>query len=228
VLTAAALGALAAFHLARSRTVQLFGRIVPRVETGERLVALTFDDGPAPEPIEEVLAVLASRGVRSTFFVNGANLERHPELGRRLLAAGHELGNHTYAHERMVLKSPAFIRSEVERTDALIRAAGQDGAILFRPPYGWKLVGLPWHLARTGRTTVTWDIDADAPPAGRDARQIVASCLPRVRPGSIVLMHPWYAGRAPSRQALPVLVDLLQADGFRLVTVRELLARTGR
>jgi peptidoglycan/xylan/chitin deacetylase (PgdA/CDA1 family) len=144
------------------------------------------------------------------------------------VAAGHELGNHTYAHERMVLKSPAFIRSEVERTDALIRAAGQDGAIAFRPPFGWKLVGLPWYLARTGRTTVTWDVDADAPPAGHDAQRIVAACLPRVRPGSIVLLHPWYSGRAPSRQALPLLVDRLQADGFRLVTVRELLARAER
>jgi peptidoglycan/xylan/chitin deacetylase (PgdA/CDA1 family) len=227
-LGAAPLGLFATFQLARSRTVQLFGRIVPRVETRERLVALTFDDGPAPEPLEEVLSVLASRGVRSTFFVNGANLARHPGLGRRLVAAGHELGNHTYAHERMVLKSPAFIRSEVERTDALIRAAGQDGAIAFRPPFGWKLVGLPWYLARTGRTTVTWDVDADAPPAGHDAQRIVAACLPRVRPGSIVLLHPWYSGRAPSRQALPLLVDRLQADGFRLVTVRELLARAER
>jgi peptidoglycan/xylan/chitin deacetylase (PgdA/CDA1 family) len=139
--------------------------------------------------------------------------------------AGHELGNHTYSHERMVLRSPSFIRTEVERTDALIREAGHAGPILFRPPFGWKLVGLPWYLARTGRTTVTWDVDADAPPAGRDAERIVAECLPRVRPGSIVLMHPWFEGREPSRRALPVLIDRLRADGYRLVTVRELIAR---
>ena len=226
-LLATPLGLYATFRLARARTVQTFGRIVPRVETTERLVALTFDDGPTPEPMDEVLGVLASRGVRSTFFVNGVSLERHPGLGGRLVAAGHELGNHTYSHERMVLRRPSFIRSEVERTDALIRAAGQDGAVLFRPPFGWKLVGLPWYLARTGRTTVTWDVDADAPPAGHDAERIVAACLPRVRPGSIVLLHPWFDGREPSRQALPVLIDRLQADGYRLVTVRELLARAG-
>jgi peptidoglycan-N-acetylglucosamine deacetylase len=228
VLIATPAGLYATFRLARARTVQAFGHIVTRVETGERLVALTFDDGPAAEPMDEVLAVLSARGVRSTFFVNGSALEGRPDLGRRLVAAGHELANHTYSHERMVLRSPAFIRAEVERTDALIRGAGQDGPILFRPPFGWKLLGLPWYLARTGRTTVTWDIDADEPPAGHDAERIVAGCLARVRPGSIVLMHPWFAGREPTRRALPVLIERLQTDGYRLVTVRELLARAGR
>jgi len=132
------------FRLARSRTVQAFGRLVPRVETNDRVVALTFDDGPAPEPMDEVLAVLASRSVHATFFVNGASLEEYPELGRHLVAAGHELGNHTYSHDRMVLKSQAAIREQVERTDGLIRRSGQSGEILFRPPYGWKLFGLPW------------------------------------------------------------------------------------
>jgi peptidoglycan/xylan/chitin deacetylase (PgdA/CDA1 family) len=216
-LLAAVLALVATFRLARSR-----------VETRERLVALTFDDGPTAEPIEEVLGVLRSRGVRSTFFVNGVSLARAPELGLRLVASGHELGNHTYSHERMVLKSPGFIRSEVERTDALIRSSGQGGEILFRPPFGWKLVGLPWYLARTDRTTVTWDVDADAPPEGGDADRIVAKCLARVRPGSILLLHPWFGSRAPSRKALPVLIDRLQADGYRLVTVRELLARAER
>jgi peptidoglycan-N-acetylglucosamine deacetylase len=222
----ALLGAGGLYRLARSRTVQVFGKLIARVETPRRMVALTFDDGPTPEAIDEVLRILESRRVRGTFFVNGANLERHPGLGRRLIAAGHELGNHTYSHDRMVLKSPAFIRSEIERTDALIRAEGQRDEILFRPPFGWKLVGLPWYLARTRRTTVTWDVDADAPPLGDDASRIASECLRRVRPGSIVLMHVWYRSRAPSRAALPAIVDGLQQGGFELVTLRELLAAT--
>jgi peptidoglycan/xylan/chitin deacetylase (PgdA/CDA1 family) len=210
--------------LARSRTVQLFGTLVARVDTEERVVALTFDDGPTEAAIDEVLSALAARGVRATFFVNGVHLAEAPRLADRLVAAGHELGNHTYAHERMVLRSPSFVRSEVERTDELIRAAGHRGEIYFRPPFCWKLVGLPWYLSRNGRTTVTWDVDADAPPHGSDASRIVSEVTARVRPGSIVLMHVWYSSRAPSRAALPLIVDRLLADGYRFVTVGELLA----
>jgi peptidoglycan/xylan/chitin deacetylase (PgdA/CDA1 family) len=210
------------FRLARSRNWQAFGRLVARVEAEQRVVALTFDDGPTPDVIDEVLRVLESRQVRATFFVNGSNLAEAPDLGPRLVKAGHELGNHTFSHPRMVLRSQSFIRSEVERTDELIRQAGHHGEIHFRPPFGWKLFGLPWYLSRTNRITVTWDIDADAPPTGSDAGRIVSECLRAVRPGSIILMHVWYPGREPSRAALPVLVDRLQAEGYRLVTVGEL------
>ena len=223
-LVLAAAGLKGLHLLARSRTVQLFGTLVARVDTPERVVALTFDDGPTEAAIDEVLATLAARGVRATFFVNGVHVAEAPGPARRLVAAGHELGNHTYSHERMVLRSRSFIRSEVERTDELIRAAGHEGEIYFRPPFCWKLVGLPWHLSRTGRTTVTWDVDADAPPHGSDPARIVSEVAARVRPGSIVLMHVWYSSRSPSRAALPSILDRLLSDGYRFVTVGELLA----
>jgi peptidoglycan/xylan/chitin deacetylase (PgdA/CDA1 family) len=168
-----------------------------------------------------ILDVLASRGVHATFFVNGAPLAENPKLGARLVAAGQELGNHTWSHARLVLKAPSAVRDEVERTDALIRAAGERGEILFRPPYGWKLVGLPWYLARTGRTTVTWDVEPDSPPWGGDAARVADACVRGVRPGSIVLLHVWW--QAPSRAALPIVIDRLRADRYAFVTVRELL-----
>ncbi|MFN8091967.1 MAG: polysaccharide deacetylase family protein [Vicinamibacteria bacterium] len=220
-LVALALATSGLHRLARSRTFQVFGTLVPRVETSRRDVALTFDDGPTPEAIDEILRLLAVRGVRATFFVNGAPLAEAPGLGARLVAAGHELGNHTYSHARMVLKPPSAIRDEVERTDALIRAAGEHGEIFFRPPYGWKLVGLPWYLARTGRTTVTWDVEPDSPPWGGDAARVADACVRGVRPGSIVLLHVWW--QAPSRAALPVIIDRLKADGYAFLTVGELL-----
>jgi len=228
VLASVALLAFAAavvgvYQVARSRTFQTFGRLVARFPTDARVVALTFDDGPTNEAIDEVLRTLESRHVRGTFFVNGSHLAQTPDLGRRLVAAGHELGNHTYSHDRMVLRSQEFIRSEVERTDALIRAAGQVGDIYFRPPFCWKLLGLPWYLSRTGRTTITWDVDADRPPLGADPARIVAECVRTVRPGSIILMHVWYGSRAPSRAALPAIIDRLGAEGYQFVTVRELL-----
>jgi peptidoglycan-N-acetylglucosamine deacetylase len=223
VAVALVLAAAGLHRLARSRTFQLFGTLVSRVETSRRIVALTFDDGPSTDVFDGILEVLASRGVHGTFFVNGAPLEAAPELGARLVAAGHELGNHTYSHARMVLKSPASIRAEVERTDALIRGAGQGGDIFFRPPYCWKLAGLPWYLARHSRTTVTWDVEPDSPPWGGNADRIANACVRDVRPGSIVLLHAWW--QEPSRAALPVVIDRLRAAGYEFLTVRELLVR---
>lgn len=210
------------YHLARSRTTQLFGRLVARVDTSERVVALTFDDGPSLARVDDLLATLRDRGVRATFFVMGAELEAAPEAGRRLVKAGHELGNHTYSHDRMVLRSPSFIRTEIERTDSLIRAAGYRGEVLFRPPMAWKLVALPWFLSRTGRTTIMWDVEPDSyPEVAATPDTIAAHVRERVRPGSIVLLHAW--GRATSRAAVPMVIDSLRRDGYRFLTVSELL-----
>lgn len=220
-----ALGAWGAYRLARSTETQLFGELVPRVETAERVVALTFDDGPVPARADEVLEMLRSLEVRATFFVTGAELAAAPEAGRRLLEAGHEMGNHSYSHVRLVLKSPSFVRHELEATDALIRQAGAVGAIRFRPPYGKKLVVLPWLLWRTGRTSVTWDVDADSALRDSDTpRTIAIQAASEVRPGSIVLFHVWYDGRDRSRAAVPLFVEMLRERGYRFVTVGELLS----
>jgi peptidoglycan/xylan/chitin deacetylase (PgdA/CDA1 family) len=219
------LGALAALRtLARSRSVQAFGTIIDRVDTSERLVALTFDDGPSPARLDSVLAPLAARGVHATFFVIGRELAEDPEAGRRIVSEGHELGNHTWSHRRMVLVAPATARAEIERTDSLVRDAGHAGAIHFRPPYGYKLFVLPWYLSRRERTTVTWDVEPDSySDVAATSDGIVRHVMERVRPGSIIILHPWYASRATSLAAIGPLIDSLQARGYRVVPVRDLL-----
>jgi peptidoglycan/xylan/chitin deacetylase (PgdA/CDA1 family) len=96
---------------------------------------------------------LSAEQVQATFFVIGAEFEQNMAEGRRLVAAGHEMGNHTYSHERMVLVTPSFVRQEIERSDQLIREAGYQCEILFRPPYGKKLFTLPRYLAKNGQHT---------------------------------------------------------------------------
>ena len=210
--------------LARSREFQLFGTIVSEVPVRERVVALTFDDGPRDGVVDSLIAVLQARGAHATFFVTGRELAESPASGAKLVAAGHELANHTYTHRRMVLVSPARVREEVERTDSLLRAAGQRGPIWFRPPYGYKLFGLPRYLASTGRTTVTWSIEPDShAEVAETSEGIVHHTLRRVRPGSIILLHPWYDSRRTSRDAVGPLLDSLHARGYRVETVGALL-----
>jgi peptidoglycan/xylan/chitin deacetylase (PgdA/CDA1 family) len=210
--------------LSRSTTYQLFGDIVPRVETNEKVVALTFDDGPTPLA-QEVLQTLAAKKVHATFFLIGAEIAEDPTDARAIAASGNQIGNHSWSHDRMVFKTPSFIASEIENTDREIRKAGYQGEIQFRPPYGKKLFGLPRYLAQHHRKTIMWDVD---PLTDRNVDQstdrIVPFVLSRVRPGSIVLLHPMYKGREATRAAIGPIIDGLHARGFRLVTVNELLA----
>jgi peptidoglycan-N-acetylglucosamine deacetylase len=214
-----------AWQLHKSRTVQLFGDLIHAVETEDRVVALTFDDGPAAPYTDSVLNLLEAYQVPATFFVIGSSLERHPDLGRRIVADGHELGNHSYSHQLMIGRAPRTIRHEVEVTDSLIRHAGSAGPIHFRPPYGKRMIGLPLYLSRTGRTTVLWDLEPDS--WYRTADEMVAHVLENVGPGSIILLHVELASRVEQRAALPRIIEGLQARGYEFVTVSELMTRQG-
>ena len=225
-LAAALCLAWGAWQLSKSRSYQLFGKLVTRVDTADSVVALTFDDGPNPVYTDSVLAILADSSAHATFFVIGGALARHRDYGRRIVAAGHELGNHSYSHQRLIFKTPSYLRREIGATDSLIRAAGQEAPISFRPPYGRRFVILPWLLSRAGRATVLWDLEPDSDPEiGRDPTRIVDHVLRNVRPGSIVVLHVEVPSRAPGRAALPSLIGALRAAGYELVTVSELLRR---
>jgi chitin deacetylase len=214
------------WKLINSRTFQLFGEIVPRVETSERVVALTFDDGPTPEVTAQLLSVLRERGVKASFFVIGGELEQHPELGQRLAQEGHELGNHSYSHERMILKTPSFIKNEIERTDQLIRNTGYQGPINFRPPYGKKFILLPYYLNKTHRKSIMWDIEPDSNrDIAQDPDKIVAYVLSHTQPGSIILLHVMYKSGTPSLNAVPKIIDGLRQQGYEFKTVSELISK---
>lgn len=220
-------GAWGAFQVTKLRTFQFFGPLVARVETSLPQVALTFDDGPT-EHTPALLQLLAEYRVPATFFLVGEAVARSPEWTQTIRAAGHELGNHSYTHQRMVLKSSAWVADEIEKTDALLRNSGYQGPLHFRPPYGKKGLALPWYLAQTGRTTIMWDIEPETWPEVRDKPEVIVQhVMERVRPGSIILLHPM--GKYPAtRQALPLLIAQLQHRGYQLVTVSELLKAQGK
>ena len=229
VLVLVLVGGYVLLRIANSRTFQFFGGLTARVETSEKAVALTFDDGPDPAGAQPVLDALAKRGVPATFYLIGSDLAAHPDLGRAIAAAGHEIGNHTYSHERMLLITPGYAASEIERTDALIRGTGYTGEITVRPPNGKKLFALPYYLHEHNRKTITWDVEPNSfPEIDRSAAAIADYTVKNVRPGSIVLFHPMYAGREQTREAIGPTIDRLRALGYRFVTVSQLLALQGK
>src|SRR5690606_15469160 len=138
----------------------LFGGLTQQVETNQKVVALTFDDGPT-ENVNEILPLLEKYDVKATFFLIGQDIEKYPEEAKEIAEAGHQLGNHTYSHNRMIFKSPSFIKEEIEKTDELIRKAGYEGEIDFRPPNSKKLVGLPHYLYKQKIDTITMNIEPD-------------------------------------------------------------------
>jgi len=215
------------FQISRSRTYQFFGEIIPRVNTTNKAVALTFDDGPVPGGTEEILSILEQEQIHCTFFLTGAELEQNMEEGRKIVAAGHELGNHTYSHVRMLLVSPAFVKQEIESTDKLIRQAGYQGEILFRPPYGKKLFALPYYLSKNNRKTVTWDVEPNSfPEIDASADKTVEYVLQKTEPGSIIILHVMYSSRKESMKAVKGIVEGLRDRGYSFKTVSQLLAES--
>jgi len=213
------------WKLSSSTGFQLFGELIHKVDTEQKLVALTFDDGPTPHYTAGVLQLLELYQVKATFFVTGAQTQRYMTQAKQIVAAGHQLGNHSWSHQRMVFMSLDEINREVEGTDQQIRDAGYQGEILFRPPYGKKLVLLPWYLASTNRTSIMWDIAPETfDEDSEDPQTMATEVLEQVEPGSIVLLHLMYKNRGASRAALPLIIKGLKEKGYRMVTLSELLA----
>ena len=213
-------------EISKATCFTLTGHAICRVETDQPLVALTFDDGPTALGVDSILPVLKRYGARGTFFLIGDSF--FPPYGsidgplvRRMVADGHEIGNHSLSHKRMVLHSPSFYDQEIKQTDAILRAAGAPKPTLFRPPYGKKLLGLPIAVERNGYKLIMWD---SGDPPDRDPKAYAEKVLAQVRPGSIILIHPMFPSRATERAALPLILEGLKRRGLRSVTVSELIA----
>lgn len=216
--------AVAGWQLSKAHCVQLVGDLTCRVDTSSKIVALTFDDGPTPEGVDAVLRELEPRGITATFFLIGNRMERFPGQAERLVSAGHELGNHTYSHQRNLGRSQSFYAEEIAKTDRLLQRAGSR-TTLFRPPFGKRLIGLPLEVDRAGYRTIMWDVE-DQPEKYGEPQAYADDILARVRPGSIILIHPMHRHNQTAKDALPIILDGLQAKGFEVVTVSELLKRT--
>ena len=199
------------------------GRFVSHVQTIERRVALTFDDGPNPAYADSLLSELASRHIHATFFVVGEEAAWHPEVIAKLVAAGHEVENHTWSHPQLDTVSAVRIRWELAKCDTLLDSLGVKLSRVMRPPYGVTAGALQGVLRRTHRAGVLWDVDPDDDPYPvASIHDELHTLLSQVHPGAIVLLHPWYDDNVVTRAALPALLDSLSLRGYHVGTLTEL------
>ena len=207
----------------RMRT-RLLGTVVG-VRTGERVAALTFDDGPDPESTPALLDLLARHGAKGTFFLVGKRAAKHPALVGRLLAEGHAIGNHSWDHPALPTLPAAAVAAQLRRAAAAI---GGPRLRLMRPPYGDQ--SLASHLAarRLGYEVVTWSL-VGADWAENDGTAIARRILDGLHPGVIVLLHDTLASFEAEvyrdRGAMLAAVETVLATrpDWRFLTVPELL-----
>lgn len=202
-----------------ARAFQIFGGLTNQVETNQKVVALTFDDGPTKN-VEQILPLLDKYHAKATFFLIGNEIEKNPEEAANIVKVGHQVGNHTYSHNRMVFKSPSYIKEEIEKTDRLILKAGYKGEIDFRPPNGKKLIGLPYYLDKHNRDTITWNLEPDT--YYTSASDKIKYVKKQIKPGSIILLHPMYDNSGDELKAIEGILKTLSEDGYSFVTVNEL------
>lgn len=196
--------------------------ILWEVPTSERLVALTFDDGPHPATTPQLLDLLAGHGAKATFFVIGRQVEGNETILERLVAEGHELGNHTMTPARSVtLGSAAFARDLAAAGELL----GRFGPVrYFRPASGWFTPAMLHAAARLGCRCALGSISTTDTDSRRPARTAVRLSR-RIRPGAVVVLHEGGSGRAGIVEVTRALLDDLVDRGYVMVTLSELSRR---
>lgn len=187
----------------------------------EKLIALTFDDGPWPGQTDKILDILRQEGVHATFFMQGGRVKNAPALARRVADEGHLIGNHTLGHKQLTIQDPAEVTRQIVVGAQTIRSAAGVRPVWFRPPYG-AINASVWEQTRDLRLKVAlWTIDTrDWSRPG--TKNIIATAEKGARAGSIILMHDGGVDRRQTIAALPTVIRDLKAKGFVFVTLEEL------
>ncbi len=192
-----------------------------RVLVSGNYIAITFDDGPHPQNTPRLLDILRARNVKATFYVIGRSVDLYPQIVRRTVAEGHEIGNHTYTHRLLSKLGDDEVRKEMTRCrDAIVRAAGVRPRTM-RPPYGGLLQRQRQLIhAEFGNPTILWSVDPlDWKRPGPSV--VTSRILSATTAGGIVLAHDLHSQTV---DAMPATIDGLLRKGFRFVTVSQLLA----
>ena len=234
----AGIAAFITYEVLESPTSQVMGKTVVSGPSDQRVVALTYDDGPNPPYTNEILDVLNEEGVHATFFLVGRAVTAYPSIVQREVREGNAVGNHTWDHGHLIVMNATQVQASLRKTDAAIFAATKVHTRLMRPPYGsrdWLVLD---QARRMGYTPVMWSVPLAKDWENPDPEVIANRILPKVRDGSIIVLHdgnrgllcarahlaPRTCDRGNDIEATRLIVRELKRQGYRFVTVPELLA----
>jgi peptidoglycan/xylan/chitin deacetylase (PgdA/CDA1 family) len=203
--------------------LRVFADAIVRGPRGARGIALTFDDGPHPHWTPHVLGQLSKHGVSATFFLVGRKVEQHPEIVRAILAAGHAVGLHSYAHDWFFsLRGERRVRDDFERGMAALETVTGQRPVLFRPPIGHTNPTIARVADELGLVVVGWTVGGRDGVARARPEHVIARVRRALRDGAIVLLHdaPEHGDREPAGvRALPAILDAIAAQRLEVVPV---------
>jgi peptidoglycan/xylan/chitin deacetylase (PgdA/CDA1 family) len=179
----------------------------------DRKITLTFDDGPVPGITDWVLGELEKRDMKAIFFMVGDNVRKHSALAQAVVAAGHQVGNHTYHHLSGWKTSTQAYLEDVAACDAILADTVGEKPRFFRPPYGWMSPGQAKGIESTKKIVMwnllSYDFDPDL-----SSEILIRACSSRTAPGTIVVFHDQQKTQAQLKRVLPLYLDFLLAEGY--------------
>jgi peptidoglycan-N-acetylglucosamine deacetylase len=204
--------------------VSFQGKTLNEVKLAEenKVIALTFDDGPWPKFTNQILEILKKEDIKATFFWIGRNLNAFPEIGLQVVAEGHAIGNHTWSHSYRKMNE-ALASQEIEDTAAIIESTTKVKTTLFRPPGGILTNGPANYALSQKYAVLMWSADSTDYSRRVSVNAMVNKVLKNAKPGGMILMHDGGGNRDRTVQALPTIISSLKKEGYKFVTVTELL-----
>ena len=206
-----------------------FGKNIVRLNTNQRVVALTYDDGPNPPYTDQLLDILAKHNIKATFFLIGNRIERHPETANRIIAEGHQVGNHTYSHPLLGFLPPRYVQRQIERTDALLRQLGITEETVFRAPVLTRFLPVAYVLAKLDRAHIScnvWSWDWTTQNPDKITETVLKKTLSSTGAGSIIVLHDGkaenkHANRSGTIKATDRIITALKQEGYRFVRLSD-------
>ena len=179
----------------------------------EQKITITFDDGPVPGITDWVVEELAKRDMKAMFFMVGDNVRKHPALAQEVVAAGHQLGNHTYRHLSGWKTSTQAYLTDVTACDAILSDTVGETPRFFRPPYGWMSQGQAKGIESTKRI-VMWNLLSYDFDWSVSSENLIRACTARTAPGTIIVFHDQQKTQAQLMKVLPDYLDFLVGEGY--------------
>jgi peptidoglycan-N-acetylglucosamine deacetylase len=207
---------------------EIFGTVIYKLNSTDKVVALTFDDGPNGQSTRAILDILDREGIKATFFLIGKNVERYPDVAKEIVSRGHSIGNHSYSHPwKLPLENRHEVLKEVDRAEDAIYEATGTKPLLFRPPHGFRSPWMMSSIRKDGYKVVTWnDMTYDYMKQSR-AKTIAKKIIGRARPGSIIVLHDGLnlnhgIDRKNTTLALSTIIRELKKKGYTFATLSDI------